>query len=464
MRKKGEITVFLSMVLAVLLFFLEVCLESARLSMLRSQAQEALELAEYSVLSEFHRELLERYDLFYLDLGYGSGQEDVEYLKQRIRQFLNENLGQGRTAAVEVFGISRASDGNGQAFYEQAVSCMKQKTGTVYLEKWLGLDTMGQQAEEEQKKYEEADRREQKNLEELKRRRVEEEESGTPDPTSETQAMKRSGILTLVLKDLSLVSGKRVDLSGVPSMRTRLQGSGPRGRYEAGPVNDGFFLAYLLEHFSSAVDFLTEEEQPGTWLDYQLEYQIAGNASDLENLESVCLRLLAMREGVNYAYLLTDAAKVAECEAMAAALVGATLIPGLVEALKQVLLLAWAFAESVLDVRRLLAGEQVAFWKTGEIWKLSLEQMLDLKGSLDTGDAEGDDGGLGYQEYLGILLMATGREIKLLRGMDVIEGVVRGVPDCRGLYVDQCTDGFLVRAVCQSGRELSAERWFCYEW
>ena len=47
--KRGEITVFLSMLLAVLLFFFQAALESARYAMLRSQTQEALELAEYSV-------------------------------------------------------------------------------------------------------------------------------------------------------------------------------------------------------------------------------------------------------------------------------------------------------------------------------------------------------------------------------------------------------------------------------
>lgn len=466
MWKKGEITVFLSMVLAVLLFFLEVCLESAQLSMLRSQAQEALELAEYSVLSEFQGELLRRYDLFYLDLGYGSAQEDTEYLRQRVRQFLNENLGRGYTKGVEVFGISRAADGNGQAFYEQAVSCMKEKTGTSYLEEWMELGTFAQNGEEERERYEEADAREQKNLEELKRRREEEEESGTPDPASETQSLKESGILSLVLKDTKRLSGKRMEPGRAFSGRTRLEGSGPRGREKPGGVNDAFFHAYLAEHFTNAVDFLNEdpEKEPGAWLDYQMEYLIGGKNADDRNLEAVCLRLLALREGVNYAYLLTDGGRVAECEALAAALVGVTLIPGLVEAVKQVLLLAWAFAESVLDVRRLLSGEDVAFWKTGSVWKLSLEEMLDLPGSLDAKEGEGDPGGLSYEAYLGILLTTVSREKKQLRGLDVIEGTVRGVPGCGGLYLDQCTDGFWVRAVLECGRELSAERLFCYAW
>ena len=51
-----------------------------------------MELAEYSILSEYHRELFEQYGLLYVELGYGSGLEDTEYLKQRLRGFLKENL------------------------------------------------------------------------------------------------------------------------------------------------------------------------------------------------------------------------------------------------------------------------------------------------------------------------------------------------------------------------------------
>lgn len=95
---------------------------------------------------------------------------------------------------------------------------------------------------------------------------------------------------------------------------------------------------------------------------------------------------------MNYAYLLTDSAKVAECTAMATLLVGATLIPGLVEAVKQMLLLAWAFAESVLDLRLLLNGKRVAFRKDASNWKISLSNALelgDLSGWHDNEDADG---------------------------------------------------------------------------
>lgn len=464
MWKKGEITVLVSLLLAVLLFLLEACLWSARYALLRSQAEEALELAETSVLSEYHRELLERYDLFYVDLGYGTGQEDTEYLKQRLRWFLLENLSEGSRAALEVWDFSRASDERGMAYYEQAVSHEKQATGAALVERLLHCGGLAEVAEERYEAYSEADGREQRNLEELRRRREEIEEVSTPDPVSSTEALKAGSILHLVLTDPGKVSGKKADLTQAPSVRSCLEGVGPRGFYEGSIGNDLFFHAYLMEHFSHAVEFLTEGREEEPWLDYQLEYLIAGEDTDIANLERVCNRILLMREGMNYAYLQTDSAKKAECEALALLMVGATMIPGLVEAVKQVLMLAWAFGESVMDVRVLLSGKKCAFYKSGGRWRTSLSGALDLSNSISGFDSGEDAQGLSYEDYLGILLTATGREKKTMRSLDAMEGVIRRLSGNSGFYVDQCTDGFRLRAVIANGRELTAERSFCYEW
>ena len=153
----------------------------------------------------------------------------------------------------------------------------------------------------------------------------------------------------------------------------------------------------------------------------------------------------------------------AECTSLASALVGATLIPGLVEALKQVLLLAWAFAESVLDVRMLLNGKRTAFYKDSSTWKLSLSRALDL-GSLSDFDEQEDAHGLMYQDYLGVLLTLTGREKKIMRSLDAVEGVIREKSGGQWFYTDQCVDAFWMRAVCTNGMELTSERWIGYEW
>lgn len=462
--KKGEITVFLSLMLAILLFFFQACLASARFAFQRSQTQEALELAEYSILSEYHRELFDRYGLLYVELGYGSGQEDTEYLKQRIRGFLKQNLSRGSINALEAWNFSRASDDGGMAYYEQAVSCMKQKTGAALLEQLRSCEELEKQAQKRSEEYEEIETREQKNLEELRQRRENEEQIHTPDPVSSISSLKEGSLLHLLLPDTGSVSGKRTDLEKVPSRRNCLTGSGARGIQKGNVANDLFFHGYLLESLTNAVEFLTEGKETGLWLDYQIEYLIGGEDTDIANLEAVCRRILAIREGMNYAYLQTDTAKKAECEALAIALVGATMIPGLVEAVKQAFLLAWAFAESIADVRTLLSGKKCVFWKGDGIWRTSLEGALDLQNSASGFDCEEDSKGLSYEDYLGMLLAAVGRSTKAMRSLDVIESVIKRISGCGGFYIDQCTDRFQVRAVILNGKEWTAERTFCYEW
>lgn len=461
-QKRGEITVFLSLLLSMVLFFFQALYQSAGYALFRSQFEEALELSEYSVLSEYQVKLWEQYELFYLDLSYGGGAEKTDYLEQRATEFLNRNLGSGQVKALETRNYARATDERGTAYYEQAVSVMKAKTGANLLEKWKEYEEYGQQAAEQEAGYQEADSRENQNLEELRRRREEEEETGTPNPAEYTESLKKSSILQLVLKDPGAVSGKRTDTAESPSKRTLVAGAGPRGRNTPGLVNDAWFLAYLLEHFTYASSFLTGEKESGPWLDYQLEYLIAGKETDIENLEAVCGRLLAIREGVNYAYLLSDSGKVAECAALAAAIVGATMIPELVEAVKQVLLLAWAFAESVMDVRLLLNGKRVAFQKNAATWRVSLTGALESGGWSEQDESE-DAGGLLYRDYLGILLTLTGREKRIMRSLDVIEGVVREA-EGQWFYIDQCIDAFQIRVIAEKGQEYTAERQFCYEW
>lgn len=462
--KKGEVTVFLSLMMAVLLFFSQACLQSARLAFLRSQTQEALELAEYSVLSEYHRELFDRYGLIYVELGYGSGLEDTEYLEQRIRGFLNENLPRGSVTALEAWDFSRATDDRGMACYEQAVSYMKQKTGAAILDRLRFCEQWEKQAEEQSAAYEETKAREEKNLEGLRRRRETEEQVHTPDPVSSVNTLQGGSCLHLLLPDTGSVSGKKVILENMPSKRNCLIGSGARGIHEGSVGNDLFFHGYLLENLTNAVDFLAGETESSPWLDYQVEYLIGGKDTDIANLEAVCKRILAIREGVNYAYLLTDSAKQAECEALAIAMVGATMIPGLVEAVKQAFLLAWAFAESVADVRALLNGKKSAFWKGDGVWRTSLSGALDLQNSASGFDRGEDSGGLSYKDYLGMLLAPLGREKKTMRSLDVIEGVIQRLPGCGGFYIDQCTDGFRIRTILFNGKEWMSERTFCYEW
>ena len=69
----GYITIYLSLVTGILLSFLLVVIEGVRMHTIRTQTECVMDMAMDSALAEYHRELLEQYDLFFIDMSYGGG-------------------------------------------------------------------------------------------------------------------------------------------------------------------------------------------------------------------------------------------------------------------------------------------------------------------------------------------------------------------------------------------------------
>src|SRR5699024_5977172 len=172
------------------------------------------------------------------------------------------------------------------------------------------------------------------------------------------------------------------------------------------------FGEYLLEHFS----MFTDEEKTGA-LDYELEYILEGKASDRENLEAVVKKLMLLRFVPNYAYIQTDAAMKAEAEAMALTLCSLLAVPAITAAAAQVILLAWAYGETVMDLRSLLSGNRVPLIKSKESWQLSLSSLLTLGTEEDQSEGMDTEGGLLYREYLRMLLFLEKQESCAVRAL-----------------------------------------------
>ncbi len=139
-----------------------------------------------------------------------------------------------------------------------------------------------------------------------------------------------------------------------------------------------------MDHFDMAV----EGDKTGA-LDYELEYILAGKESDRENMGAVADRLVLLRFVPNYAHLQSSAKKKGEARALAGTLCSLLAVPAVTEAAAQAILLAWAFGESVVDVRTLLKGNKVPLVKSEESWQLSLSGLMELGSGEDAGDGKG---------------------------------------------------------------------------
>ena len=151
--------------------------------------------------------------------------------------------------------------------------------------------------------------------------------------------------------------------------------------------------------------------------------------------KGVLKRILYLRMGVNYAYLLTDEVKKGEAEALAAVLSVLLTSPEATEVVKQALLLLWAYGESVMDLKVLLKKEKVPLIKTSETWQLQLSNLSKLK----TESGSGGEQGLDYDDYIKGLLLLERRENLCMRSLDLIEKNL-------SVKVDECATRVLVKS------------------
>lgn len=187
-------------------------------------------------------------------------------------------------------------------------------------------------------------------------------------------------------------------------------------------IKEAIYNEYVFMKFDSYTDYLQENsgQESGKLLDYMVEYILYGENSDKKNISRCITELALLREGMNMAYLITDSSKRKEAEMLAASLVGFTGNIAVVKAAKYMIMGAWAFGESILELRQLYKGEKVEFIKTKENWKLSLDKLLNMDFSQSDYSKETDKGLL-YEEYLRVLLLLGNPVKKYYRTMSAME-------------------------------------------
>ena len=94
MRKKenGYITCYLSLTLGVMLVFIFTLFEAVRVQTIKTETEEVMDVALFSVFGEFHRELLKQYDLFFIDTSYGEGEPKVDRAEEHLQFYMNQNF------------------------------------------------------------------------------------------------------------------------------------------------------------------------------------------------------------------------------------------------------------------------------------------------------------------------------------------------------------------------------------
>lgn len=243
------------------------------------------------------------------------------------------------------------------------------------------------------------------------------------NPLEAYEAVKGKGILGLVLPYGESISGQKINLNSTVSKRKLITGNSKE------VYSDSLTDKLLLEWYLSQSLSCFTEQRAAHALAYEKEYVIAQKGTEEENLKAVVAELLATREALNLLYLSSNTEKRKEAEVVAITLVSVTGVPELIEIVKWGVLAAWAYVESILDVRELLNGGQIPLIKNDAEWQ---SDLLALSSSLNKKVVQKGSGrGLSYSNYLDLLLLSKSRKQLEQRSLDVMEMTVQRTDDER---------------------------------
>lgn len=459
MKTRGSITVFFSLLLSVVLMVTDGFLISAKIAAGRAQIANAADQAVYSQLAQYDSKMFDMYHLFFMDAGYGSNTlqlgKSLEEMESDLSYLFMPNKGSLLHRGVEfldlqeergsITGYTLATDCGGKVFREQAVQYMKDTLGIQSVSAlYQRLSSQEKLIKQQESLAQQAS--EQESMEEYERIKNEfmENQNG-PDSADVEQpvqseqdrataletvkamdaavSLKKASILKLVVPNPDSLSGWKEPSEGTLSDRVQNQGMGliEIGEDAEGPVSEILFQEYILKNLNHF-----RESRHETGPAYGVEYVLQGKTSDIKNLESIANRLLLLRFGANILHLYSDSLKRAEAQSLALTVSSLLLVPEISPAIESAIIIGWAFAESLVDVRGLFSGDSVPLIKTADAWQVGFSDIPKLAGGIDA--FRKSSGNTFYEDYLRLFLFIKSGENKINRCMDVVEMSMRQLP------------------------------------
>ena len=489
MQKKkhmeGYLTVYLTLIMTVMLSLYLALIEGARSNAIRLEAECVTDIGLNSVMAEYHRELYRQYNLFGIDTSYGTFRAGSEKLEAHLKEYLDNNLSMDNifledflykdflamsVGKADLTHVQIMTDHNGAVFRKKAVEAIRDDVGIGLLEQlseWTKVVTnegllerdiaaeksaidqeldsydgmviqiWEEEEEEPPEMTEETGKGQQGNSSAKEPEQIEEEEWVVVDinnPTDGLEQIRRKGILDVVINEPQTLSVKTIAEDTLIEARMEEQriSTGNYDWEEMSGIEElqesFFFQEYLLKYMGRYG--CAEEENA---LCYQMEYLLFGEKSDIENLRKTANLLCALRQVANAVYIYSDEVKCAEAQVLSTVLALACHMPDLEPLFRHTILLGWAYAESLYDVKTILGGGRIPLMKDKDAWH------YDLGAALQMGQHKSEEGeGLSYEDYLRILMYFTDVDTLTVRAMNLIEADIRLKPGNEYFRLDSC--------------------------
>jgi len=437
--EKGEISIYLSLVFTLIISLLLTVISAARGAALQVVYECAVESALLSVFGEYNKELLDRYDVFFIDLSYLSNSPDPQNLEIRLNEYFDDNFHPENGTSwlsysdfldvtdtnVSLTEYELATDRYGEPFKKQVVEYMSNLVGINQIEDMTNLVSVWDSYSLDTEKFPE-----------LHEKAVESFVSTDEDSWEQTviknkisaYLMYDEHAIILMGMDYFKLSEEAVSVTESLLRRDKEHGVGDMREFDFNPTENILFVEYIM---SKMGNYLDQKEE--TKLKYEAEYIVFGHGADVTNMECMVQNLFNVRALEDFISLNLATDKVDTVRPIGEMLEPVTLIPEPV--ITETILLVWAMAEAVTDVRELIKGERVPLIKTSEQINVSLEGIIGFLGEEVEIDDEvpevsvSENGipdiTLGYSDYLRVFLYILPSIFKVYRTMDMIEHDLR---------------------------------------
>lgn len=469
LHNEGEISVYLCLIFTVLLSLIVSVITAARGAAIQVVFECALESALCSAFGEYNKELLDRYDVFYIDLSYLSNSPDPENLEERIYSYFEDNLHPEEgtnllfvsdftdiTACnIEVNAYSLATDYLGQSFREQAIAYIKGFVNATDIE---GLRKIINVSDEYNLTSADlAERQEEIEMSLSKKDEDTWEQTKVKEELMDLVDFSLSDTALLAL-DTGKLSTKTINYSDTILFREKEKGIDTKLEISLDPSDDLYFDEYIVAKLGNYL-----EPKENTALDYEVEYVLVGANSDVANEIMVVPEIFLIRVGADLVSLNLAKDKREKISAVASLISAFIEVPEPI--ITEIILFIWAQPEAVTDVIDIMKGEKIPLIKRSDEINVSVDGLLPYIASLVDFEAmpkeEADTGNiledinikLGYKDYLRILLYEMPLTIKTYRTMDMIEHDMRmgGSGENMFFRFDACADSVSVTATIESG-------------
>ena len=437
--EKGEISIYLSLVFTLIISLLLTVITASRGAALQVVYECAVESALLSVFGEYNKELLDRYNVFFIDLSYLSNSPDPQKLEIRLNDYFEDNFHPENGTSllfysnfldvtdtnVSLTEYELATDRSGEPFKKQVVEYMSNLVGADDVKDMTDLIGVWDSYSLDSKDFSKM-----------------QEDAAICFAPSENDSWEQTVIkdniraflfvddnaLILIGMDVFKLSKECISVSDSLLYRNKEQGIGDMSELDFNPAENVYFNEYIMSKMGHYLD-----ERDDTKLKYEVEYIFFGNNTDSFNVECMAQRLFQFRGIEDYISLNLATDKVEKIRPIGEMLEPIIKVPEPVTT--QAILIGWAAAEAVTDVREILKGEKVPLIKTSEQINVSIEGLINLIGKdadLDVENLESpvSESGipnisLGYSDYLRVCLYLLPSRKKVYRTMDMIENDLR---------------------------------------